>query len=120
MLNADRRCSFVPLIRSAYHDIAKPRGRSAMAGAHHLLRLSLAAVRSAPQRAFLARADGVHRVPELSCDAQVGRVLQHASALASHDLPAYLATKLKVEAFVVDGPRTIGLHQDEIGRATCR
>ena len=54
-----------------------------MTGAHHLFRLALAAVRSAPQRPVIARADGVAGIPELRGDAAVARILQHADALAA-------------------------------------
>src|ERR1017187_4949420 len=91
-------------------DMAEARGTRAMAGAHDLLRLPLAAVGCAPEHPVLGSGDVRAGVPELRRDAAVARILQHADALAVPDLPADLAAELEVVALVVDGPAPVGLH----------
>src|ERR1035441_4512690 len=93
-------------------DMAEARGTRAMAGAHDLLRLPLAAVGCAPEHPVLGSGDGRAGVPELRRDAAVARILQHADALAVADLPADFAAELEVVALVVDGPTAVGLHID--------
>src|SRR5712671_2513113 len=88
------------LPRASHLDIAEAGWGGAVAGAHHLLRLAFAAVRRAPKRPLIARADGVHRIPEFSGDAGVRRILDHVAKLAAFDLPGDLATELKVVTFV--------------------
>src|ERR1700733_16315743 len=56
------------LVSAPHLDASKPRRRRAMARAHHLLRLALAAIRCAPQRPLIAGADSIDRIPELSGD----------------------------------------------------
>src|SRR5262245_49903652 len=85
-----------------------------MPGAHHLLRLSLTAVRGAPKRPLVPRADGVHRIPKFSGNSRVRRILQHARALAILDLPTDLGSELKVVALVVNRPRAVGLEQNAV------
>ena len=115
MPNADcRLLILVPLIRAAHLHIAESCGRSAMAGAHHLLGLALAAIGRTPQGPSIARADGVHGVPEIGGDAGVRRILEHAAESAVFDLPSDLAAKLKVVALVVDGPGAVGVHEDAV------
>src|SRR4051794_27389156 len=94
--------------------IPKPRRRRSVSRAHRLHGLSFAAVRSPPQSPLVARADSVHRVPELCRDAGIRWILQHASQLAAFDLPSDLATKLEVVTLVVDGPRPVRLHVQTI------
>src|SRR5580704_15000017 len=86
------------------------RGTGAVAGAHDLLRLALAAVGRAPQRPVFRSGDGRARVPELCRDAAVARILQHADALSMADLPTDLTAELEVVALVVDRPTAVGLH----------
>src|SRR5271165_1253603 len=52
-------------IRAPDLDAAEARGTSAVAGAHDLLRLALAAVGRAPQHPVVASGDGRASVPEL-------------------------------------------------------
>src|SRR5205085_5086389 len=104
----------VPLIRTADSHIAESCGRSAMAGAHHLLGLAFAAIGRTPQGPSIARADGVHGVPEIGGDAGVRRILEHASEFAVLDLPADLAAELKVVALVVNRPGAVGGHKDTV------
>src|SRR5579863_49066 len=85
-----------------------------MAGSHGLHRLTFAAVRRAPERPIIARADGVATIPEFSGDAAVARILDHAALFAAFDLPAYFGGKLKMVAAVVDGPRAVRFHQDGV------
>ena len=85
-----------------------------MAGAHHLLGLTLAAIGNAPERPVLAPGDGVAGIPELGGDSAVAGVLQHAHALAAADLPGDLAAELEVVPLVVDRPAAIGLHVDPV------
>src|ERR1700678_90552 len=92
----------------------KPRWRRPMPGPHHLLRLSLSAIRRAPQRPLIARADRIQRIPELSRNSRIRRILHHARALAILDLPADLAAELKVISLVIDRPRAVGLHQNAV------
>src|ERR1700733_3165927 len=106
--------SSASLERAPHFDPAKTRRRRSVSSAHHLLGLSLAAIRGAPQRPLVARADRVQRIPELGCDPRVRRILHHSRALAVLDLPPDLATELKVVALVVDRPRTVGLHQNSV------
>src|SRR5512146_1775835 len=88
-------------IRTSHFDIAKSCGRRAVSRSHHLLRLALAAIGSAPQGPVFARADGVHGIPELSGHARIGRVLQHPPQLPALDLPPHLGAELEVVALVV-------------------
>src|SRR5437773_2634613 len=74
-------------IRAPNLDLAESRGRRAVAGAHHLLRLAFPAVGHAPQGPVAAIRDGHARVPEFGRDAAVAGVLQHAHAPAVVDLP---------------------------------
>src|SRR5579862_2166778 len=92
----------VALVRASNFDSAEPRRCRAVPRPHDLLWLAFAAVRRAPKGPLVARADRVHRIPELSRDSRIRRVLQHAAALAAHDLPANLAAELEVVALVVD------------------
>ena len=85
-----------------------------MPGAHDLLRLSLATIRRAPERPFIARADRIHRIPEFCGNPRVRGVLQHAGGLAVFDLPADFGAELEVVTLVVDGPRAVGLKQNSV------
>src|SRR5215471_9083758 len=58
-------------IRAPDLDLAETRGARSVAGAHHLLGLSLAAVGNAPESPVLAAGDGRAGVPELRGDAAV-------------------------------------------------
>src|ERR1700728_3535818 len=104
-------------IRGSHLDIVEARGAGAVAGADHLLGLSLAAIRNAPQHPMIAIGDGGAGVPKLGGDPAVGRVLQHARAFAVLDLPGDLAAELEVVALVIDGPTAIGLHIDGVADA---
>src|SRR5579862_7439708 len=88
-----------------------------MAGADHLLGLTLAAIRDAPQHPVIAIGDGCAGVPKLGGDAAIGRVLEHPGALAVLNLPGNLATELEIVALVVDGPTAIGLHVNRLADA---
>src|SRR5215831_10688158 len=109
-----RRPSSRPSIRTPHLDRTKARRRCSVSGSHHLLRLPLAAVRRAPQGPFIARADGIHGIPEVRRDARIRWILQHAAAFSFLDLPANLTAKLKVVALVVDGPRLVGFHVNAV------
>src|SRR3989442_10953732 len=87
-----------------------------MPRAHHLLWLPFPAMRCSPEHPLVARADRIQRIPELSGNSGVGRVLQQACTLAILDLPSRLAAELEVVAFVVDGPGAVGLHVDAVVR----
>src|SRR5258708_2980771 len=65
-------------IRAPDFDLAEARGAGAVAGAHHLLGLALAAVGDAPEGPMLAVRDPVARIPEFSGDAALTAVLEHA------------------------------------------
>src|ERR1700689_697368 len=80
-------------IRGSHFDVVEARGACAVTGADHLLGLSFAAIRNAPQHPMVAIRDGGAGIPKLSGDAAVGRVLEHARALAVLDLPGDLATE---------------------------
>src|SRR6266478_9189781 len=101
-----RLCAFqiclqsIAFVGRAYPDIPKPSRRRAVSGAHHLLGLTLPAVRSTPKGPCIARADCIHGIPELRGDPRIRRVLQHAGAFALLDFPADLASELKVVALV--------------------
>src|SRR5580698_8766958 len=97
-------------IRGSHFDVVEARGAGAVAGADHLLGLSLAAIRNAPQYPVLAIGDGRAGIPKLGSDAAVGGILEHANAPAILDLPSDLATELEVVALVVGGPAAIGHH----------
>src|SRR5208282_5397302 len=107
-----------PPISASHLDAAEPRRRRAVARAHHLLRLSFAAVWRTPECPLVARADGIEGVPELRRDSRVRRVLHHAQPLPAFDLPANFAAELKVIALVVDRPRAVGLHQKSMIRGS--
>src|ERR1700691_4591168 len=117
--SASDSCAFwlamvIRLLREgdAYLDIAEAcRGR-AVSGAHHLLGLSLSTVGRAPQCPIIARTDSVATVPEFRGDSTVAGILDHATSLAALDLPTYFCRKLEMVTLVVDGPGTVGLHQD--------
>src|ERR1017187_2728696 len=98
-------------------DAAEARRTGAVARAHDLLRLALAAVGRAPQHPVRGSGDGGAGVPELRGDAAVTRILQHADAFAVANLPADLAAELEVVALVVDGPAPVGLHVDGVADA---
>src|ERR1700722_6429308 len=104
-------------IRGSHFDVVEARGTCAVAGADHLLGLSLAAIRHAPQHPMIAIGDGRAGIPELGGDAAVGRILEHANAPAVLDLPADLATELEIVALVIDGPTAIGLHVNGVAAA---
>src|ERR1700674_5305769 len=91
-------------------DIVEARRACAMPGPDHLLRLALAAIRNAPQHPTIAVGDGLAGIPELGCNAAIGWILEHPGALAVANLPCDLAAELKVVAFVVNRPATVGLH----------
>src|ERR1700690_3359004 len=63
------------LIRRAHADVAKACRACAVSGADDLLRLSFAAVRSAPERPLIARTNRIHRIPELGRDAGIRGIL---------------------------------------------
>src|SRR5580658_9819588 len=90
--------------------IVETRRACSMTGPDHLFRLALAAVRHSPQHPMIAIGDGGAGIPELGGDAAIGGIFQHACAFAIANLPGDLATELKVVAFIVDRPATIGLH----------
>src|SRR5438105_9040312 len=94
--------------------IPEPRRRRPVSRSHCLHRLALAAVRRAPKRPLVARADGLHRVPELRGNSGIGRILEHAPQFAAFNLPANLAAKLKVVTLVINRPRAVGLHKDAV------
>lgn len=85
-------------------DIAEARWAGSVARTHHLLRLAFAAVRSAPERPLVTRANRIHRIPEFSCDAGVRRIFQHSAALTIFDLPPDFATELEVVPLVINRP----------------
>src|ERR1019366_6236901 len=97
-------------IRGSHFDVVEARGAGAMAGADHLLGLSLAAIRNAPKHPMIAIGDRGAVIPKLGSDAAISRVLEHANALAVFNLPGDLATELEVVALVIDGSTAIGLH----------
>src|SRR5437763_7387735 len=101
-----------PLVRTSHFYFPESRRRSSVACAHYLLRLSLAAIWSPPQGPLIAGTDRIHRVPEPGCESAVGRILQHAHALAIFDFPANLGAELEVVTLVVNGPRPVGLKQN--------
>src|SRR4051812_24585211 len=53
-------------------------------------------------------------VPEFSGDPAIRRILEHAAALPTLDLPCNLATELKIESLIVDGPTAVRLHVDAV------
>src|SRR4051812_27797611 len=101
-------------IRAPDLDLPEPRRAGAVAGAHHLLRLPLSAVRDAPQGPVLAPGDRHAGVPELRRNPAVARILQHADPLPIADLPGDLAPELKVVPLVVDRPTAVGLHVNAV------
>src|SRR5271169_1823967 len=95
-------------------DVPEARRRRAVARAHRLHGLALAAIRRAPERPVIARANGVATIPEFGGDAAVAGILDHAVFFAAFDLPADFGGELKVVAAIVDGPRAVGLHEDRV------
>src|SRR5579863_8077705 len=91
--------------------VAETGGRCAVTGAHYLLRLSLAAIRRAPQRPVISRADGIAAVPEFRGNSAVAGILDHAALLAAFDFPTDFGRKLEVIALVVDRPGAVCFHQ---------
>ena len=81
-----------------------------MSRPHDLLRLPFAAMRRPPKHPFVARADGIHSIPELRSNPAVGGVAKHAGALAIFDFPSDFAAELEVVALVINRPGTIGFH----------
>src|SRR5713226_839935 len=74
------RVSSASLICAADPDFSEPRRARAMAGSHHLLGLSLAAVGRAPQRPVFRPGNRRAGIPELGADAAVAGIFQHADA----------------------------------------
>src|SRR5581483_907921 len=103
-----------PFVRAPYPYPPESCRSSTVPGPHHLLRLAFAAVRGSTERPLLARADGVHGIPELRGDSAVGRVLQQAHPLAVLDLPTDLSAELEVVALVVNRPGSVGLHENAV------
>ena len=116
MLNqqSSLRQALISFICTAYFYVSKSRRRCSVSCTHGLHGLAFAAIWRTPQGPLVAGADGVHGIPELGGDARVRRVLDHPAQLALLDLPANFAAKLKVVALVVNGPRTVGLHEDAV------
>src|SRR5947209_18606423 len=83
-----------------------------MPGSHHLLWLSFAAIRSAPERPLIFGTNRRQGIPELWRNARVRRVFHHAHPLTVHDLPPNLVTELEVVTLVVNRPAATRLHQD--------
>src|SRR6266478_653570 len=110
---ADSRASLAG-IGATNLDVAKSRGTRAVARAHHLLGLALAAIRRAPKRPVLGARDGSAGIPELGADAAITGIFQHADTLAVADLPSNLASELEVVSFVVDRPAFVGLHVNPV------
>src|ERR1700722_10528275 len=94
--------------------ISESRRRRAVARPHRLHRLPLAAIRRAPQRPVLRIADGIAGIPKLCSDSAIAGVFQHADFLSTFNSPPEPRGKLKLVSPVIDGPRTIGLHQNSI------
>src|SRR5438132_1427874 len=90
------RYSLAALECSSDFYVSEASGSGAVAGAHCLHGLAFAAVGRAPERPVVARADGVHGIPEFGGDAGVRRVLQHAAEFAVLDFPGDLAAELEV------------------------
>ena len=59
---------------------------------------------------MIAVGDGGAGIPELSGDAAIGRVLQHAPSFTVANFPRDFATELEIVALVVDGPAPVRLH----------
>src|ERR1700722_3007968 len=95
-------------------NIPESRWRSAVPGPHRLHRLTLAAIRRAPQGPVFRIADGVAGIPELRSNPAEARIFQHADFLAVLNLPSNLSGKLKLVSPVINRPRTIGLHQNSV------
>src|SRR5579875_519093 len=91
-------------------DFAEARGARAMACAHYLLRLPLAAIGHSPKRPMLRPGNGRAGVPKFRRNAAVAGVLQHSHPLAIADLPADLAAELKMVALIVNRPAPVGFH----------
>src|SRR5580700_9368288 len=106
----DKTGSMSPGISGSDLDVVETRRAGPMTGTDHLLRLALPAVRHTPQHPMVAIGDGRAGIPELSGDAAVSGVLQHARALAVANLPRDLAAELEVVALVIDRPAAVGLH----------
>src|SRR3970040_2239040 len=64
-------------IGDADGDVAEARGSGAVAGAHGLRGLALAAIGRAPKRPVVFIADGVAGIPKLRGDAAIAGVLEH-------------------------------------------
>src|ERR1700691_2534530 len=101
-------------ICGSHLDVVEARRTCTVAGADHLLGLSLAAIRNTPQHPMIAIGDGRAGIPKLGGNAAIGWILEHAHALAVLDLPGDLATELEIVALVVDGPTAIGLHVNSV------
>src|SRR5215471_2584275 len=82
-------------IRAPNFDLPETRRACAVAGAHHLFWLALAAVGDAPESPVLAPGDGDARIPELRRNSAIAGILQHADPLTIADLPANFASELK-------------------------
>src|ERR1700723_4357621 len=100
--------------RNSHLYVSKSRRRRPMSGAHRLHRVAFAAIWRAPERPMLARANRIPTIPELSGNAAVARILDHAAFFAALDLPSNFGGKLEMITPVVDGPRSIRLHQNRI------
>ena len=85
-----------------------------MAGSHCLHGLALAAIRSAPKRPIVARADGVAAIPKFGGDPAITGIFEHARFLAVLDVPANFGGELEMVAAIIDRPGAIRLHEDGV------
>ena len=85
-----------------------------MADADDLVGFTLAAVRRAQDLEGAGVAHGAEVAPELRGNGAVVGVFYHALEFTVFDQLAPLAAELEFVACIVDGPRTVGRHQDAV------
>src|SRR5215471_5400037 len=99
------------LYRSSRFETAPEKRRGRCHGLHGL---AFAAVGSAPQDPMVGAANGVAGVPEFGGNPAIAGIFDHAPLLAALDFPADFGRELKLVAAVVDGPGTVGVHENGV------
>src|SRR4029077_18767402 len=84
------------------------------AGTHGLHRLAFSAVGSGPQLTVIEFSDGIAGIAQHSGDGAVAGGFFYEGYFPAFELPADFCGKLKLVAAVVNGPGTVGFHEDAV------
>ena len=83
-----------------------------MADPNHLIGLSLAAIGRAERLKAEGVAHSIECVPEGQADAPIIRILDNPGQTAVFNESPEFAAKLKLVSIVINGPGSVGLHED--------